>query len=168
MRRLLLLLMIVIAPLRSMAGDLMALEMATQQFAAVADGRGAAVSEAGDRQYAGGSLPGPHSDCMEQSIVRASDAGPADQQPDGSTASHCQTCSRCQVCSSAAFALCELSARAGWPAGVVNLVHGDADAIAGLCAAGADCLVYAGEAELGAQVAAIAARCGTRFVGPAA
>ena len=88
MRRLLLLLMIVIAPLRSMAGDLMALEMATQQCAAVADGRGAAVSEAGDRQYAGGSLPGPHSDCMEQSIVRASDAGPADQQPDGSTASH--------------------------------------------------------------------------------
>ena len=105
MRRLLLFLMIVIAPLRSMAGDLMALEMATQQFAAVADGRGAAVSEAEDRQYAGGSLPGPHSDCMEQSIVRASDAGPADQQPDGSTASHCQTCSRCQVCSSAAFAL---------------------------------------------------------------
>ena len=69
---------------------------------------------------------------------------------------------------SAAFALCELSARASWPAGVINLVHGDADAIAGLCAAGADSLVYAGEPALGTQVAAIAARCGTPFVGPAA
>lgn len=61
---------------------------------------------------------------------------------------------------SAAFALCELTARTGWPGGVVNLVHGDEAAIAGLCAAGIDALVYAGAAELGAKVAAVAARHG--------
>ncbi len=61
---------------------------------------------------------------------------------------------------SAAFALCELSARAEWPAGVLNLVQGDTAAIEGLCAAAIDRLVYAGEASLGAQVGAIATAAG--------
>ncbi len=61
----------------------------------------------------------------------------------------------------AVFALCELSARAGWPAGVLNLVQGDTAAIAGLCAAGIDRLVYRGDAALGEQVGAIAAAAGT-------
>lgn len=64
---------------------------------------------------------------------------------------------------SAAFALCELAQRAGWPAGVINLVHGDAPAIEGLCAAGVDKLVYSGASALGAQVAALAAAAGTPF-----
>ena len=64
---------------------------------------------------------------------------------------------------SALFALCELSARAEWPAGVLNLLHGDAAAISGLCAAGIDRLVYAGEPALGAQVQAMAAAAGTAF-----
>ncbi|MCL2636294.1 MAG: aldehyde dehydrogenase family protein [Betaproteobacteria bacterium] len=64
----------------------------------------------------------------------------------------------------AVFALCELSARAGWPAGVLNLVQGDSAAIAGLCAAGIDRLVYRGDAALGAQVGAIAAAAGTACV----
>ena len=58
---------------------------------------------------------------------------------------------------SAVYALCELSARAEWPAGVLNLLQGDAAAIEGLCAAGVDRLVYVGNAELGAKVGAIAA-----------
>jgi acyl-CoA reductase-like NAD-dependent aldehyde dehydrogenase len=65
---------------------------------------------------------------------------------------------------SAVYALCELSARAEWPAGVLNLLQGDAAAIEGLCAAEVDRLVYAGNAELGAKVGAIAAAHGVPCV----
>ena len=61
------------------------------------------------------------------------------------------------------IALCELSARAEWPAGVLNLMQGDTAAIEGLCAAGVDRLVYTGEAALGAKVGAIANANGTAF-----
>lgn len=64
---------------------------------------------------------------------------------------------------SAIFALCELSSRVDWPAGVVNLLQGDSAAIEGLCAAGIDRLVYRGEAGLGAKVGAIAAAQGMPF-----
>ena len=60
----------------------------------------------------------------------------------------------------AVLALCELTSRTGWPAGVVNVVHGDAAAISGLCAAGIERLSYSGEAALGQQVAAIATAAG--------
>jgi len=69
---------------------------------------------------------------------------------------------------SAIYALCELSARAEWPAGVLNLVQGDSAAIAGLCAADIDRLLYVGEAALGEQVGAIAATAGKPFVSVAA
>lgn len=61
---------------------------------------------------------------------------------------------------SAAYALCELSARAEWPAGVLNLMQGDTAAIEGLCAAAIDRLVYVGEPGLGAQIGAIATAAG--------
>ncbi len=61
---------------------------------------------------------------------------------------------------SAAYALCELSSRAEWPAGVLNLMQGDTAAIEGLCAAAIDRLIYTGDATLGAQVGAIAAAAG--------
>lgn len=65
---------------------------------------------------------------------------------------------------SAVFALCELTARAGWPAGVLNLMQGDEAAIEGLCAAAEiDRLTYAGDAALGGKIAAIAARHGKPF-----
>ncbi|MFN4342615.1 MAG: aldehyde dehydrogenase family protein [Azonexus sp.] len=64
---------------------------------------------------------------------------------------------------SAVFALCELTSRAEWPAGVVNLLQGDQAAIEGLCASGIDCLVYRGHAALGAQVGAIAEAAGKAF-----
>lgn len=60
----------------------------------------------------------------------------------------------------AVFALCELSSRVDWPAGVLNVLQGDAAAISGLCAAGIDRLRYAGAAGLGAKVAALAAEAG--------
>ena len=60
----------------------------------------------------------------------------------------------------AVLALCELTSRAGWPGGVVNVVHGDAAAISGLCAAGIERLCYSGEAALGQQVSAIATAAG--------
>ena len=60
----------------------------------------------------------------------------------------------------AVLALCELTSRAGWPGGVVNVVHGDAAAITGLCAAGIERLCYSGEAALGQQVSAIATAAG--------
>ena len=69
---------------------------------------------------------------------------------------------------SATYALCELSARAEWPAGVLNLMQGDTAAIAGLCAAAIDRVVYAGEAALGTQVGAVAAAAGKPFAMQAA
>ncbi|MDD2883587.1 MAG: aldehyde dehydrogenase family protein [Dechloromonas sp.] len=57
---------------------------------------------------------------------------------------------------SAAYALCELATRADWPAGVLNVLHGDTAAIEGLCAAGIDRLLYAGQAALGVQVGGLA------------
>ncbi|MDX9944080.1 MAG: aldehyde dehydrogenase family protein [Azonexus sp.] len=65
---------------------------------------------------------------------------------------------------SAAFALCELATRNAWPAGVLNLLHGDGPAIEGLCAAGVDRLIFAGEAALGEQVRTLAEKHGTAFV----
>jgi len=65
---------------------------------------------------------------------------------------------------SAVYALCELSARAEWPAGVLNLLQGDAAAIDGLCAAGIDRLVYVGQAELGDKVGQLAAAHGTPYL----
>lgn len=64
----------------------------------------------------------------------------------------------------AVYALCELSARAEWPAGVLNLLQGDSAALTGLCRQPLDRLVYAGEAALGAQIEAVAGREGCRFV----
>ncbi len=64
---------------------------------------------------------------------------------------------------SAAYALCELSARAEWPAGVLNLMQGDTGALEGLCTAAIDRILYAGEATLGAQVGVIAAAAGKPF-----
>lgn len=61
----------------------------------------------------------------------------------------------------AAYAFCELSARAGWPGGVLNLVQGDEAAIEGLCTrAEVSRVGFAGEAGLGERVAAIAKRHG--------
>jgi len=62
------------------------------------------------------------------------------------------------------FALCELSARAEWPGGVLNLLQGDTAAIDGLCVAGVDRLVYRGNAALGVQIGAIADAAGTPYV----
>lgn len=56
----------------------------------------------------------------------------------------------------AVYALCELSARNDWPAGVLNLLQGDSAAVNALCASAIDRLVYAGEAALGEQIARIA------------
>jgi succinate-semialdehyde dehydrogenase / glutarate-semialdehyde dehydrogenase len=64
---------------------------------------------------------------------------------------------------SVAYALCELTARAEWPAGVVNLIQGDAAAIDGLCAAAIDRLVYSGENALGAKIGEIATLRGMPF-----
>lgn len=65
---------------------------------------------------------------------------------------------------SAVYALCELSARVEWPAGVLNLLQGDTAAIDGLCMAGIDRLVYRGNLALGVDVGAMADAAGTPFV----
>jgi acyl-CoA reductase-like NAD-dependent aldehyde dehydrogenase len=64
---------------------------------------------------------------------------------------------------SAVFALCELTSREEWPAGVVNLLQGDIAAIEGLCASAIDRLVYCGNAALGAQIGALAEAAGKAF-----
>lgn len=55
----------------------------------------------------------------------------------------------------AIFVLCELTARAGWPAGVVNLLQGDLAALEGLCATEIDTLCYAGAGGLAESIAAL-------------
>lgn len=62
---------------------------------------------------------------------------------------------------SALFALAELSARCAFPAGVINVLHGDLAAIEGLCAIAAlRRLYFAGEPAATARVAALAERYG--------
>jgi acyl-CoA reductase-like NAD-dependent aldehyde dehydrogenase len=66
---------------------------------------------------------------------------------------------------SAIFALAELTARNGFPAGVFNILQGDEAAVEGLCASPAvSILLFAGDAALGARVGEIAARHGKLFV----
>ena len=66
---------------------------------------------------------------------------------------------------SAVFALAELTARSGFPGGVVNILQGDLAAIEGLCAATeVSLLFFAGDPALGSKVAAIASRHGKPFV----
>ena len=65
---------------------------------------------------------------------------------------------------SAAYALCELSSRVDWPAGVLNLLQGDTAAVDGLCVADIDRLIYAGNAALGVQIGAYAEAAGKPFV----
>ncbi len=61
----------------------------------------------------------------------------------------------------AAYAFCELSARAGLPPGILNLVQGDEAAVEGLCAhAEVARLEYRGDAALGERIGTIAARHG--------
>lgn len=64
---------------------------------------------------------------------------------------------------SAAYALCELSARAEWPAGVLNLLQGDTAAVKGLCASEIDRLIFVGAPPLGEQIAALAEAAGISF-----
>lgn len=68
----------------------------------------------------------------------------------------------------AAFALCELTSRAGWPAGVVNVVQGDEAAIAGLCAAPVNAVHFVGGTELATKVGQLAQAQGKGFVAKAA
>lgn len=66
---------------------------------------------------------------------------------------------------SAAFAFAELTARAGLPDGVFNIVQGDLAAIEGLCAqADVGRVAFAGDAELAEKIRAVAARYGKAFV----
>lgn len=65
---------------------------------------------------------------------------------------------------SVAFAFAELTARAGLPGGVFNIVQGDQEAIEGLCAQPAVArLAFAGDAALGEKIRVIAARHGKDF-----
>ena len=64
---------------------------------------------------------------------------------------------------SAAYALCELSARAEWPGGVLNLLQGDTEAIKGLCAVEIDRMLFVGKPELGEQIADLAKAAGKTF-----
>jgi len=65
---------------------------------------------------------------------------------------------------SAAVALAELTARSGFPAGAFNVLHGDVEAIEGLCADPAlGRLLFAGEPALANRVAEIAGRHGRQL-----
>ena len=64
---------------------------------------------------------------------------------------------------STAYALCELSARAEWPAGVINLLQGDTEAVKGLIATDIDRLIFVGAPALGAQIAVLAEAAGKAF-----
>ncbi len=62
------------------------------------------------------------------------------------------------------FALAELTARSGFPAGVFNILQGDEAAVDGLCAArGVSALLFTGDPVLRSKIDALAARHGKRI-----
>ena len=69
----------------------------------------------------------------------------------------CRSCRR-------QYSVQELASRCEFPAGVLNVLHGDGPAIEGLCTAGADALLFAGEEVLRGPVAELAVRHATHFV----
>lgn len=89
MRHLLLVLMIALMPMRGWAGDLMAVEMATQRVA-VTDGNAAAASAL-------------HADCAGHSHAETAAATDSAEPQDVHAGAHCNTCIACQVCSSTAL-----------------------------------------------------------------
>ena len=67
---------------------------------------------------------------------------------------------------SALFAMAELFSRAGFPAGLVNCVHGDEQAMRALCANPSIALLaFAGSAALGERIAALAAAAAKPYLG---
>ncbi|MBC7918156.1 MAG: hypothetical protein H7Y28_10150 [Rhodoferax sp.] len=82
MRYVVLAILIALLPLRSVAGDAMAIQMATSTIAA------SSASEPA------------HADCMEHAAM-AADGAMQDQTPDAN--GHCNTCASCQACSAVAF-----------------------------------------------------------------
>ena len=88
MRLLFLILMMALMPLRGIAGDVMAIRMATQL-----------PSQAAAVDAAPSGMTADHADCMGHSEAAAR-PGPA-QGPDSQ--GHCATCPACQVCFSVAL-----------------------------------------------------------------
>lgn len=104
MRVLLLVLMVALAPLRGWAGELMALQMATQQLAAAA---GKPVDRHGgpaDHAHSSGDPAPLHSDCLGHTAAKAAAIPASDGAQDVHAAADCPTCSACQSCSLSALA----------------------------------------------------------------
>ncbi len=90
MRVVLLALLIAMLPLRSWAGDAMAIQMATAPGLTATVGVSASEST--------------HVDCLERTEM-GSDSTPQDQATDA--IGHCNTCSACQACSAVAYVIPE-------------------------------------------------------------
>ena len=100
----LLILMIVLAPLRGWAGEVMALQMAAQQLAAAVSkpvANGLALAEHPPGSVKSATL---HGDCMGSSYDEAAAAVAAQESHDVHAATQCPTCSACQSCSLPALA----------------------------------------------------------------
>jgi hypothetical protein len=103
MRFFLLALMIALLPLRSWAGDVMALEMAQQQLVATKSGAVHAISTGATALFSSNATPNDRSHCPDHAQANA--GGPAATSDSQDTAQdHCNTCTTCQVCHSVAMA----------------------------------------------------------------
>lgn len=107
MHRLLLIFMIVLAPLRGWAGEVMALQMAAQQLAAAVSKPVANSPALAAYQHGGAKSAALHGDCMGRSYVEAAATAAtvaAEESHDVHAATQCPTCSACQSCSLSALA----------------------------------------------------------------
>jgi len=103
MRFLVLALMIVLLPLRSWAGDVMALEMAQQQSAATKTGVAHAMPAGATAHLTSNATPYNSGHCPDQAQANVGvQAATSDSQD--TAQDHCNTCTACQVCHSVAVA----------------------------------------------------------------
>ena len=104
MRRIFLIFMIALLPLRSWAGDIMAMDMTVQHLAAINIEANSAHDKRAGSSFDAPSTANPGTDCPGHTAMgtspQSSAADPADTPADG----HCSTCGVCQICHTVALA----------------------------------------------------------------
>ncbi|WP_142809348.1 hypothetical protein [Rhodoferax aquaticus] len=94
--------MMVLLPLRALAADLMALDMATSQAHTTKIVATPALSTGASSHFSSQSVDAAHHDCVDQSAPALVQSAEQADASSGDT-THCGTCSSCQVCHSLAL-----------------------------------------------------------------
>ena len=108
MRRLFLVLIIALLPLRGWVGDVMAMEMAAQSMNAIELVATYAHSTGARGQFDSQNADSTHSECPGHAATASGQANAvSDASPEGasdSASGHCNTCGVCQICHAVALA----------------------------------------------------------------